>query len=77
MPKLQPLPWKRFEKFLLAVGCMLKRQSGSHRVYWKKGMQRPIILQAKGNVPVFIMLNNLRTLGIDRDDFLQKIKKIQ
>jgi len=40
-------------------------------------MQRPIILQAKGNVPVFIMLNNLRTLGIDRDDFLQKIKKIQ
>jgi predicted RNA binding protein YcfA (HicA-like mRNA interferase family) len=76
MPKLQPLPWKAFEKFLLQVGCVFKRQEASHRVYWKKGLNRPIIIQAKGNVPVFIILNNLRTLGIERNEYLEIINKL-
>lgn len=70
MPKIQPVHWKTFEKFLLRAGCVLKRREASHRVYWKEGLNRPIILQAKGSVPVFIILNNLRTLGIDRDRYL-------
>jgi predicted RNA binding protein YcfA (HicA-like mRNA interferase family) len=69
MPRLQPVPWKLFEKFLLHVGCVLKRQESSHRIYWKEGLKRPIILQAKGSVPVFIILNNLRTLEMDRDEY--------
>jgi predicted RNA binding protein YcfA (HicA-like mRNA interferase family) len=73
MPKLQPVPWKTFEKFLLRSGCIFKRQAGSHRVYWKAGIHRPIIVQAKGKVPVFIIQNNLRTLGIDRADYLGAI----
>ena len=70
MPKFQPVHWKTFEKFLLHVGCVLKRREASHRVYWKDGLSRPIILQAKGSVPVFIILHNLRTLGIDRSRYL-------
>lgn len=70
MPRLQPVPWKRFEKFLLQVGCVLKRQEASHRVYWKNGLPRPVVLQAKGSIPVFIILNNLRTLGINREEYL-------
>jgi len=76
MPRIQPVPWKVFEKFLLRVGCVLKRQEASHRVYWKVGLHRPIILQAKGNVPVFIILNNLRTLGIDRKQYLAIMQKL-
>ena len=71
MSKLQPVPWKVFEKFLLRAGCVFRRQEASHRVYWKEGLRRPIILQAKGGVPVFIILNNLRTLGIDRDTYVK------
>lgn len=71
MPRLLPVPWKRFEKFLLQAGCALVRQEASHRVYWKEGLLRPIVLQAKGNVPVFIILNNLRTLGIDRKTYVR------
>ena len=73
MPKLRPVPWKAFEKFLLRSGCIFKRQEGSHRVYWKDGISRPIIVQAKSKVPVFIIQNNLRTLGIDRADYLHAI----
>jgi len=70
MPKICPVHWKVFERFLVEVGCVLKRREASHRVYWKEGMFRPIILQAKGNVPVFIILNNLRTLGVSREEYL-------
>jgi predicted RNA binding protein YcfA (HicA-like mRNA interferase family) len=76
MPKLSPVPWKVFERFLLRVGCALKRVEASHRVYWKDGLHRPVIIQAKGNVPVFIVLNNLRTLGIDRDTCLSILKTL-
>jgi predicted RNA binding protein YcfA (HicA-like mRNA interferase family) len=76
MPKLAPVPWEKFERFLLRVGCVLKRREPSHRVYWKEGLKRPIVLQAKGNVPVFIILNNLRTLGVDREDYLTILKDL-
>lgn len=33
MPKITPINWKTFEKFLLFVGCEFKRQKGDHRVY--------------------------------------------
>ncbi len=76
MPKLSPVPWKVFEQFLRTVGCSLKRVEASHRVYWKDGLHRPIIIQAKGNVPVFIILNNLRTLGIERETYLSILETL-
>jgi len=76
MPRLAPLHWKKFEKFLIRAGCVLTRQEASHRIYWKNGISRPIILQAKGNVPIFIILNNLRTLSMDRDEYLRIVKEL-
>ena len=73
MPRIRPVPWKVFEKFLVEAGCVLNRREASHRVYWKEGMNRPIVLQAKGAVPVFIILNNLRTLGVSREAYLEII----
>jgi len=70
MPKIRPVHWKVFERFLVEVGCVLKRREASHRLYWKEGMHRPIVLQGKGNVPVFIIVNNLRTLGVSREEYL-------
>lgn len=70
MPKLTPVHWETFERFLLHVGCVLKRREGSHRVYSKPGLSRPVIIQGKGKVPVFIIHNNLRILGIGREEYL-------
>jgi predicted RNA binding protein YcfA (HicA-like mRNA interferase family) len=76
MPRITPLNWKEFEKFLLYVGCTFQRQKGDHRVYWRSGLSRPIILPMYRNLPVFIIRNNLRTLGISMDEYLQILKKI-
>ena len=65
------IKWKAFEGFLLAQGCVLKRIKGDHRVYWKDGIKRPIIVPQYDPLPPFIILNNLKILGARKDDLLQ------
>ncbi|MEX0918811.1 MAG: type II toxin-antitoxin system HicA family toxin [Candidatus Paceibacterota bacterium] len=71
--KIGRIHWKKFEKFLLAVGCEYSGQKGSHRKYHRKGLLRPIVLPTYRNLPVFIILNNLRILGISKEEYI-KIK---
>lgn len=46
-------------------------------MYWKQGLKRPIVLQANGSVPVFIILNNLRTLKLHRDEYLKILSRLK
>ena len=75
MPRIQSIHWKEFEKFLFCVGCEFKREKGDHRVYWKDGIKRPIVIPRDTSLPAFIILNNLRVLGISRDQYLNFISK--
>lgn len=76
MPRIRPLHWKEFEKFLLKIGCRFKREKGDHRIYWKEGIKRPIIIPRDTSLPVFIILNNLKVLGISREDYLKENKEL-
>jgi predicted RNA binding protein YcfA (HicA-like mRNA interferase family) len=76
MPHIAPISWKDFEKFLLYIDCTFERQKGDHRVYSKAGLKRPIILPTYKSLPVFIIRNNLRTLGISHEEYFEILKKI-
>ena len=76
MPRVALVDWKKFEKFLLYVGCVFKRQKGDHRIYWRVGLNRPIVLPMYKNLPIFIIRNNLRTLNITTEEYLEILKKI-
>ncbi len=73
MPRIQSIHWKEFEKFLLRVGCEFKREKGDHRVYWKNGIKRPVVIPRDTSLPAFIILNNLKVLGISREEYLKLI----
>ncbi|MFA5888855.1 MAG: type II toxin-antitoxin system HicA family toxin [Candidatus Paceibacterota bacterium] len=73
MPRIQAIHWKEFEKFLFKIGCTLKRESGDHRVYWKKGMKRPVVIPRDTSLPAFIISNNLKVLGVSREEYLRII----
>ena len=75
MPALTPVKWREFEKFLIFVGYKLKRQSGGHRIYTRTGLKRPIVISAHGNVPVFVIRNNLRLLGITPQEYFEIMKR--
>jgi predicted RNA binding protein YcfA (HicA-like mRNA interferase family) len=68
--------WQRFERFLLAIGCEFKGQEGSHRKYKKSGLPRPIIIPCRKELADFVMVRNLRTLGITREQFVEIIKDL-
>lgn len=76
MPKLRPVSRKRFEKFLRFVGCTLKRTKGDHFIYDRPGLDRPVVITADTEVPVFIVRNNLRVLKISTDEFFEILKEI-
>jgi len=76
MPKITPVDWKTFEKFLLFVGCEFKRQKGDHKIYWRADINRPIVLPTYKELPVFIIRNNIRTLGISQQEYVAILKKI-
>lgn len=70
MGEIGSVSWKDFEKFLLANGCVFKRIKGDHRVYWKNGIRRPIVVPQRNPLPPFIILNNLRVMGITKEEFV-------
>ena len=76
MLRIRSVHWKEFEKFLIYVGCEFKREKGDHRIYWKKGIKRPIVIPRDTSLPPFIVLNNLRVLEISREEYLKFINKI-
>mgnify|MGYP001560675966 CR=1 FL=1 len=76
MPKITPIHWRKFEKFLLYVGCVFKHQRGDHRIYNRPGLKRPVVLTVDTQVPIDHITGNLRTLGIDHNEYLEVLKKI-
>ena len=76
MPGIRPISWKKFEKFLLFTGCYFVRERGDHRIYWRDDLKRPIVIPREGDLPVFIIQNNLRVLHITPKQYLEILKNI-
>ena len=76
MPRIQSVHWKEFEKSLFKVGCEFKREKGDHCVYWKRGIKRPVVVPRETSLPAFIILNNLKVLGITREEYLKIIGEL-
>lgn len=76
MPRLTTIDYKKFDKFLRYIGCEFIRQKGDHRVYRKADLKRPVIVPAVKDIPIFIILNNLRVLGISKEEYLSILQII-
>lgn len=76
MPKLKPVSWKKFEKFLFYTGCHYERKKGDHRIYGRGDLKRPVVFPEDKEIPVFVIRNNLRMLGISHNEFLNILAKL-
>lgn len=76
MAHLAPIDWRKFEKFLLFIGCRFEREKGDHRIYWRENLKRPVVIPRDRALPVFIIRNNLRILGISSEEYLEILKRI-
>lgn len=77
MPQLNPVSFNKFDKFLKYAGCVFVRQKGSHCVYQRAGLIRPIIVPYHAKeIPVYIIKNTLRNLGMTTDNFLEILNQL-
>ena len=76
MPHITPIRWQKFEKFLLYTGCEFVRERGDHRIYWRSDLSRPIVLPRYNPLPVFIIRNNLKTLKLHPETYLQILEQV-
>jgi predicted RNA binding protein YcfA (HicA-like mRNA interferase family) len=76
MPRLTPIHWKKFEKFILFIGCYFERQAGDHMIYWRDDLKRPVVFPRDSQLPLFIIRNNLRILGISVKEYLEILQRI-
>ncbi|MEW6104655.1 MAG: type II toxin-antitoxin system HicA family toxin [bacterium] len=76
MSQLAPIHWKKFEKFLLYIGCHFERQKGDHLIYWREGLKRPVVFPRDEEIPAFVIRNNLRTLNMSVNEYLEIIKRL-
>jgi len=60
----------------LYVGCTFVRQKGDHRIYSRDGLKRPVVIPRDTELPVFVIRNNLRILGISPQDYVEILERI-
>jgi predicted RNA binding protein YcfA (HicA-like mRNA interferase family) len=63
--------WREFEKFLARVGCVFVREKGDHRIWTREKLPRPIVIPKSRTIPVFVIRNNLRLLGVSVAEYLK------
>lgn len=75
VPRLTPVDCRVLVRFFEARGYRCDRQKGSHLSLVKDGIARPIVIPMHDEVTVAVILSNLRTAGIGRDELLAWLGK--
>lgn len=76
MGRIALVHYKIFVKVVEFVGCVYARTEGSHQVYKRSDLARPVIIPKYKSLPVFVIKNNLRILGISHEAYLKILKSI-
>ena len=71
MPKINPIHWRKLVKIFERNGWALDRIEGDHLVYVKSGYARPVIIPKVREVQIFIIVNNLKTAKILREEYFK------
>jgi predicted RNA binding protein YcfA (HicA-like mRNA interferase family) len=74
-PGIKPTDYQTQVKIFEAAGCAYVRTQGDHLVYHFPGAKRPVVIPMYKEVPVFIIKNNMRVVGLSMEKYLslQKI----
>lgn len=75
MPRIAPIHWKKLECVFLKAGFKFERMKGSHRVYSKPGITRPIIIPTYNEIHVHIISSNLKSAGIAREEYFRLLEE--
>ena len=76
MAKLNVVKRKDFEKVLIFIGCKWDRQRGSHIIYKKSGLKRPIVITSDRELSFRVVRSCLKTLNMTIEEYKDICKRI-
>ena len=78
MGKYSNISVSRFRNILKAFGLEQVRIKGGHEMWFKDGMLRNVVFQTHEEpIPEDIIKNNIKTMGISKEEFDKKLKEIK
>jgi len=74
--KIRPPHYQVQAKVFEMAGCVNSRTKGDHLIYHYPGAIRPVIIPKYREVPVFVIKNNMRVIGMSREKYCELLKKV-
>jgi hypothetical protein len=76
MPSIKTTNYQVQIKVFETFGCRYIRTHGDHLVYHFPGSVRPVIIPKYKEVPVFVIMNNMKIVGMSREEYFQILENI-
>ena len=74
--KIKPTHYEIQVKIFEMAGCVYSRTKGDHLIYHFPGAIRPVVIPKYKEVPAFVIMNNMRILGMSREKYFELLSKI-
>ena len=76
MPRVTPQHWRTLKKVFELVGFREERRKGDHICMVKPGVARAVVIPKYDQVGRDIILANLRTAGLSRDEYVKILSRV-
>ncbi len=76
MPRITPTDWQTQVRIFERFGCQFVRQKGDHMIFHYRGARRPIVIPRYKEIPVTVIQNNMRTVGMTREQYFELLEQI-
>lgn len=73
---IKPTNYQVQVKIFEADGCRYLSTQGDHLVYHYPGAIRPVVIPKYKEVPVFIIKNNMKVIGMSRETYLSLLESV-
>ena len=74
--KIKPTHYQVQAMIFEMAGCVYTRTKGDHLIYQYPGAIRPVVIPKYKEVPVFVIKNNMRIIGISREKYFELLQKV-
>jgi predicted RNA binding protein YcfA (HicA-like mRNA interferase family) len=74
--RIKPAGYQTLVKIFEAAGCSYVRTHGDHLIFHYPGAIRPVVIPKYKEVPVFIIRNNMKIIGMSTEQYLGLLGKV-
>jgi len=74
--RIRPTHYRIQAKLFEKAGCEYVRSRGDHLIYRFPGAIRPVVIPMYDEVPVFVIRNNMRVIGMSTESYHQLLDSL-